>query len=40
METSVGIEASFGVNNYYVEVQHEDLLIKNLKQNSEMKHGE
>ena len=39
METSVEIEASFEVNNYYVEVRHEDLLIKILKQNSEMKHG-
>ena len=28
METSVGIEASFEVNNCYVEVWHEDLLIK------------
>ena len=37
METSVGIEASFEVNNCYVEVWHEDLLIK---QNSEMKHSE
>ena len=40
METSVGIEASFEANNYNVEVRNEDLLIKNLKQNSEMKHSE
>ena len=33
----VEIEASFEVNNCYVEVWHEDLLIK---QNSEMKHSE
>ena len=28
METSVGIETSFEVNNCYVEIWHEDLLIK------------